>query len=107
MIDESNIIVATDIATIGTATTSVAILSQVKEWIGIAFSIVSVVALIVGILLRIITASAKARDPESDGGEKITAKEVEEIVSDLERQTAIIDQISKDSKERIKKLKGE
>lgn len=105
MIETDSVITAVDISAVSVGASSVAISSSVHDWLGIVLTAISLLSVVIGVILRIITAIGKAKDKDSDGGETITAKELDDIISETERQTAILEQQINANKSRLGKLK--
>ena len=105
MIETDSVVTAVDITAVSVGASSVAISNTIHDWLGIVLTAISLLSVVVGVILRIITAVGKAKAKESDGGETITAKEMEDIISETERQTAILEQQITANKSRLAKLK--
>lgn len=80
-----------DITSILSGIFGVAVATQIKEWLSIILTIISVISLSISCIFRIIDKIKQARSKDSDGGEKITKKEIEEIVDDASNTIEQID----------------
>lgn len=80
-----------DITSILSGIFGVAMATQIKEWLSIILTIISVISLSVSCVFRIIDKIKQAQSKDSDGGEKITKKEIDEMVDDVSKTIDTID----------------
>lgn len=80
-----------DITSILSGIFGVAVATQIKEWLSIILTIISVISLSISCVFRIIDKIKQACSKDSDGGEKITKKEIDEMVDDASKTIDAID----------------
>ena len=70
-----------DAITLTSGATGISLSMEIQSWIGIICSAISLISICVSVVLRIVNAVKNAKDPKSDGGEKITDEELKEIAN--------------------------
>lgn len=93
-----NILRNLDITSILSGIFGVAVATQIKEWLSIILTAISVISILISSTLRIIDKVKQAKSKDSDGGEKITSEEMKEIVSEGKKE---IDEATKKIEEEI------